>query len=105
MACKVPKVVPSFDINDGGTVRRYSEGKIHNLNLFTTNVTEHHFEIDSGLKMENSSEEIIENDDINTTFYIDITLKFRLLRTTYLWEYFFSSGILSMYHTCGQDLP
>ena len=60
---------------------------------------------DSGLKMENISEEIIENDDINTTFYIDITLKFRLLRTTYLWEYFFSSGILSMYHTCGQDLP
>ena len=55
--------------------------------------------------MENISEEIIENDDINTTFYIDITLKFRLLRTTYLWEYFFSSGILSMYHTCGQDLP
>ena len=55
--------------------------------------------------MEKISEEIIENDDINTTFYIDITLKFRLLRTTYLWEYFFSNGILSMYHTCGQDLP
>ena len=63
------------------------------------------FYSDSGLKMENSSEEIIENDDINTTFYIDITLKFRLLRTTYLWKYFFSNGILSMYHTCGQDLP
>ena len=45
MAYKIPKVLPGFDINDGGTVRRYSEGKIYNLNRFTTNVTEHHFEM------------------------------------------------------------
>ena len=45
MAYKIPKVLPGFDINDGGTVRRYSEEKIYNLNRFTTNVTEHHFEM------------------------------------------------------------
>ena len=30
----------------------------------------------------------------------------RLLRTSYVWQNFFSDGILSMYHTCsGQHLP
>ena len=58
---------------------------------------------DSGLIMEQISQEI--ENDINATFIIDVMLKFRLLRTTYLWKHFFSNGILSMYHTCGQDLP
>ena len=45
MAYKIPKTLPSFEINDDGTVRTYSEGKIYHLNRFTTNVTEHHYEM------------------------------------------------------------
>ena len=34
-----------------------------------------------------------------------IYVKFRLLRVAYEWESFLMKGILSMYHTCGNDLP
>ena len=34
-----------------------------------------------------------------------IFIKFRLLRVSYEWESFLMKGILSMYHTCGNDLP
>lgn len=37
---------------------------------------------------------------------VNITVRVRLLRTSYLWtSSFFTEGILSMYYTCGQKLP
>lgn len=80
-----PKFLPPIDVMDEDRRRRYEEGKLHHLSKFETNVTE----------MES-------NQSYNV---VNVTLRFRLLRTSYLWHSFFSHGILSLYHTCGQRLP
>ena len=36
---------------------------------------------------------------------VEIVFKFRLLRSSYLWHNFISKHTLSMYYTCGQNLP
>ena len=87
-----PKVLPNMEIqieDEEDEVRKYSEGKLHHLNRFTTNVTD--------------VEMVTLN---NITYYlVDISVDFRLLRTTYLWQNYFKNGLLSMYHTCGVSLP
>ena len=87
-----PKILPNMEIqieDEEDEVRKYSEGKLHHLNRFTTNVTD--------------VEMVTLN---NITYYLmDISVDFRLLRTTYLWQNYFRNGLLSMYHTCGVSLP
>ena len=81
-----PKTLEPIDIEqEEETTKRYEDGKLHHLKQFESNIT--------GLEL------------VNQTLRINVTLKFRLLRTSYVWKNFFSDGILSMYHTCGEPLP
>ena len=56
-------------------------------------------------QFEASIEEAEIDSELPDIFLVNVTLNFRLLRTSYVWQNFFSDGILSMYHTCGQNLP
>ena len=81
-----PEPLDTIDILDEDLeVTKYEEGQLHNLGQF--------------LALEPKV------DKLNETLAINVTLLVRLLRTTYHWQRFFSNGILSMYHTCGQALP
>lgn len=80
-----PKSLDPIDIEDDQDTKIYQDGKLHHLKRFETNVT--------GIEA------------LNETYLVNITLQFRLLRTSYVWKNFFSDGILSMYHTCGTPLP
>lgn len=85
-----PKTLDPIDIlvDEGEEEsKRYADGKLHHLKRFQLNVSE-------AVKINETQ-----------AFCINVTLQFRLLRTSYVWQNFFSNGILSMYHTCGQPLP
>jgi len=84
-----PKSLEPIEIiDDEEDIKKYDDGKLHHLKQFEASIEE--AEVDSELP------------DI---FLVNVTLNFRLLRTSYVWQNFFSDGILSMYHTCGQNLP
>ena len=80
-----------IEIEDEEEIKIYDDGKLHHLKRFEANITEAVYD------------EEAEQSDI---LRVNVTLNFRLLRTSYVWQNFFSDGILSMYHTCsGQHLP
>ena len=81
-----PEPLENIDILDEDSEKtQYESGQLHNLGQF--------------LALEPKVEKV------NETLSVDLTLLVRLLRTSYHWQRFFSHGILSMYHTCGQALP
>ena len=85
-----PKTLGPIDIEDEedkDETKRYEEGKLHHLKRFETNVTG------------------VEQIEKTSVLKINVTLRFRLLKTTYVWQNFFRDGVLSMYHTCGEPLP
>lgn len=47
----------------------------------------------------------VEMDRTGANWEVNITLQVRLLKISYTWNSFFSQGLLSAYHTCGQNLP
>ena len=88
---KDPKTLDSIEIEDEEEIKIYDDGKLHHLKRFEANITEAVYDDEA------------EQSDI---LRVNVTLNFRLLRTSYVWQNFFSDGILSMYHTCsGQHLP
>lgn len=56
--------------------------------------------------LRSASGEVSEIEVMDDHTVVNITVRVRLLRTSYLWtSSFFTQGILSMYYTCGQKLP
>ena len=83
-----PVDLASLDISEEGKneVEVYAAGQLKNLRSSEGQV--------SGIEVK----------DDHTL--VNITVRVRLLRTSYLWtSSFFTEGILSMYYTCGQKLP
>jgi len=83
-----PEPLPSIAVRedqDDEKVEYYEDGRLNNLKHAKGHV--------SGVEIK----------DDHTI--VNITLQFRLLRTSYLWHAYFTHGILSMYYTCGQPLP
>ncbi len=82
-----PKPLPPIEVANGDGSKRYDVGQLHRLSRFEANLT--------GLGETPGGRGHVAN----------VTVKFKMLRTSYVWHSFFSYGVLSLYHTCGRNLP
>ncbi|TRY79983.1 hypothetical protein TCAL_05143 [Tigriopus californicus] len=81
-----PEFLPPLDIRWEDNRRVYEQGRLLRLSRVNLNET----------SINNSS---------NSSLEISLVLHLRMLRITYWWQSFFTNGLLSLYHTCGENLP
>lgn len=81
-----PEFLPPLDIRWDDNRRVYEQGRLLRLSQVSLNET----------NIRNSSD---------TSLEISLVLHVRMLRITYWWQSFFTNGLLSLYHTCGENLP
>ena len=67
---KDPKTLDSIEIEDEEDIKRYDDGKLHHLKRFEANITEAFF-LDE------------DEDEQSDILQVNVTLNFRLLRTSY----------------------
>eukprot|EP00095_Tigriopus_kingsejongensis_P010964 snap_masked-scaffold129_size324999-processed-gene-2.2 protein:Tk10964 transcript:snap_masked-scaffold129_size324999-processed-gene-2.2-mRNA-1 annotation:"hypothetical protein SPN3US_0162" len=81
-----PEFLPPIDIRWRENRRIYEQGRLLRLSQVQLHQTQ-----------------VLQLD--NGTLEVSVTLNVRMIRVSYWWQSFFTHGMLSLYHTCGEELP